>query len=162
LAELRCIWSRIVCPWSHTTRAIICPGWGFTLYMDRTLMCNTTLKSGSSTALAAALATLQRAGQLKQVGGQYFLPVNDSVIRDTAKNLIEKQGFVTTLQIKQQLRGDGYFVKQFQISEEMTAMVEDGEVEFTNVNTNGKEHRLFYDGGTPEPIAVAAYYTTVH
>jgi hypothetical protein len=115
----------------------------------------------SNKALAAALATLQRAGQLKQVGSALCVPVNDEVIHDTALELIEKQGFVTTLQIKKQLRSTGYFVKQYQISQAMTDMVDNGEVCFTNVDTHGTTHRLFFDEQTPEPIAVAAYYTTV-
>jgi hypothetical protein len=115
----------------------------------------------NSRGLAAALATLQRSGQLKQIGGNLFLPITGDDIRETAEDLINKQGFVTTLQIKLTLRDAGYAVKQYQISNEMSDMAEDGEVNFTNVDTKGKTHRLFFDNDTPAPIAVAAYYTTV-
>jgi hypothetical protein len=119
------------------------------------------IRNNNSKALQAALDTLQRAGRLKQVNGQYKLSVSTDTICDCAVQLIEEQGFVTTLQIKETLRSQGYFVKQHEISGTMTQFEQEGEVNSTNVETHGKQHRLFFDPGTPEAIAVAAYYTTV-
>jgi hypothetical protein len=121
-----------------------------------------TGKGSNPKALQAALDTLQRAGQLMQVGGQYKLRASTDVICDCAEQLIEKQGFATTLQIKETLRLQGFFVKQHEISNTMTQFEQEGNVQVTNVETHGKQHRLFFDLGTPEAIAVAAYYTTVN
>jgi hypothetical protein len=115
----------------------------------------------NSKGLQAALDTLQRAGRLKLFGDQYKLRASIGDIYVCAEQLIEEQGFVTTLQIKETLRTQSYFVKQHEISSAMTQYEQLGNVQVTNVETHGKQHRLFFDLGTPEAIAIAAYYTTV-
>jgi len=105
----------------------------------------------------AALQTLRRAGKLKEVKGQYYVPVEEEVIRETAEKFLAGQGFVTTLQIKDHLRKNNYFVKQSDVSDVLTEMFNEGDILFTNVNSNGKDHRLFYTHGTPAGLAVLAF-----
>lgn len=123
-------------------------------------MCTCTNKTTGNVnqkALQAIFNTLRKSGKLKEVGGQFYLPVDSQTIRNAANQFVENQGFVTTLQIKEALRKQGFYVTQAEISEEMSDMVEDGDVQFTNVNSSGKTHRLFYGEGTPEHLAVMAF-----
>jgi hypothetical protein len=114
-------------------------------------------------ALQAALRILEDAGQLKEVAGKYYLAAPQQAIRDTANEFVQKQGFVTTLQIKEVMRKRGFFVKQGDVSEEMTYMHDEGEICVTNVTNprSGRMHRLFFDASVPEPIAIAAFNATV-
>jgi hypothetical protein len=107
--------------------------------------------------LQAALRILQKAGKLHQLGNEFLPSASYEDIIDTANDFINEQGFVTTLQIKGSLREDGYFVKQHDISLAMTEAVENDLFKCTHVNTDGKQHRLFFDETVPERIAVLAY-----
>ena len=124
--------------------------------------CNSSNGTVNHKAFQAALNVLKKAGKLTEVKGQLYIPIDTDIIRDAANEFLEKQGFVTTLQIKNHLRNNQYFVKQSDVSDELTDMADEGEIQFTQVNSYGKQHRLFFANGTPEPIAVAAFATTVH
>ena len=111
----------------------------------------------NSQPLQAALRILADAGQLKRVGGDYKIPATESDIRERAEEFIADQGFVTTLQIKDSLRADEFYVTQKEVSDTMTDMAVEGEVRAAFIETNGKQHRLFYDESVPEHVALAAY-----
>ena len=119
-------------------------------------MCNHR-KQQFSSPLISALKILDIAGQLKQVGGEYKIPVTKQDIQDRALQFIEEQGFVTTLQIKESLRDDDFYVTQGEISDVMTDLATADIVRAAFIETRGKNHRLFYDESVPEHIAIAAY-----
>ena len=119
--------------------------------------CNQNTGVVNAKALAAVLQTLRTSGKLKEVNGEFFVPVEPEIIRETAIEFLEKQGFVTTLQVKLHLQKLKYFVRQQEVSEELGEMVDAGELLFTEVNTSGKQHRLFYGIGTPVQYAAMAY-----
>ena len=118
----------------------------------RTCNCNC-----NSQPLQAALKILADTGQLKSIDGEYKIPVSSNDIKDRALEFIAEQGFVTTLQIKDSLREDGFYVLQTGVSNVMTVLALDGVVQATFIETDGKNHRLFYDESVPEHVAIAAY-----
>lgn len=119
-------------------------------------MCNHR-KQQFSSPLISALKILDIAGQLKKVDGEYKMPVTKQDIIDRALQFIEEQGFVTTLQIKDSLREDDFYVTQREVSDVMTDLAVEDTVRAVFIETNGVNHRLFYDESVPEHIAIAAY-----
>ena len=111
----------------------------------------------SSQPLQAALKILADAGQLKRVGGDFKIPAISEDIKDRALEFISEQGFVTTLQIKDSLRADDFYITQQEVSDVMTELAVGGIVQATFIETHGKSHRLFYDESVPEHVAIAAY-----
>jgi hypothetical protein len=120
-------------------------------------MCINRKRQPFSSPLISALKILEVAGQLKKIDGEYKIPINRQDIINRALEFIEEQGFVTTLQIKESLREDDFYVTQGEISDVMTELAVDDTVRATFIETNGKTHRLFYDEAVPEHIAIAAY-----
>jgi len=78
--------------------------------------------------------------------GQYWLDPTKDDIEQIADELIEKNGNTTTLEIRDQLRTNGFFTTQAFVSEAMTELTdEEGLYDVEDAVTRGKQHRVFYE-----------------
>lgn len=80
--------------------------------------------------------------------------ISETIVKETAKRLIDENGETTTLDVKQDLRSQGYWAKQADVSDHMMNLGSQGDFEWDD---NG-QYRTYYERpvALPSPITWTA------